>query len=109
MAATGKSLLLQCLSQLDDDAWVDVLMPHLLASGSVFAVAQTCTQLRDKVFRAIWDVTLSDLELIPDTSSVAEWVAPLPEHFPNCKLVNIRIAEEQDCLKVPHMLPALAR
>lgn len=109
MAATNQSLLLQCLSKLDDDAWVEVLLPFLMANGSATVLTQTCTQLRDKVFRAVWGVALANLDLIPATSSAADWVAPLPKHFVNCKSMALPIRQEQDFSKFQHTLPAISR
>jgi hypothetical protein len=102
-----KSALLRCLSQLNDDAWAQVLLPKLIAQGSAQAVAGTCSQLRDLCFGGVRSLDLSSLQDSSDTSNLEAWLAPIPSHFRHVITVKLLFNKESTYHAAAYLLPAL--
>lgn len=103
----GPSALLRCLSQLDEGAWAQVLLPKLIAQGSAQAVAATCSQLRDLCFGAVVSLNLSSLQDSSDTSNLEAWVQPIPSHFKHVTIVKLLFREALSYYTAAYLLPAL--
>lgn len=103
------SALLHCLSQLNSDAWVQVLLPTLVEQGSAAEVALTCSQLRDLCFSSRQSIDLGDLYDSPSFGELGSWMQGLPLHFPNCTTVSFKLGSEGSYHTIPYLLPALAR
>jgi hypothetical protein len=104
------SALLHCLEQLNDEVWGTLLLPKLQADKSAGAVALTCSR-----FRKLCQSNQGKLDLISlcnsssSTSHVKASTAPLPQHFPNCSHVRLRLESNSSYLIVPCISVALAR
>jgi hypothetical protein len=103
------SALLRCLSQLNSDAWAQVLLPKLVEQGSADKVALTCRQLRDLSFSSIQKLDLCDPHNSPSNSQLGLWMEALPTHFPDCTTVTVTLCSEGSYHAMPYVLPALAR
>lgn len=102
MGPVHQSPLLQCLSQLNDDAWAQVLLPKLVNQGSAPDVAASCTQLRALCFRTVQDVVLQGTSEV-DVSTIDDWMSPLPACFPNCTTLALYLDCQRDYINVPHL------
>lgn len=101
------SAFLRCLSQLNDDAWAQALLPKLISQGSAQAVAGTCSQLRDLCFRGVRSLDLSSLQDSSDTSNLEAWVQTIPSHFKHVTTVDLAFCEEPSYHTAAYLLPAL--
>jgi hypothetical protein len=103
------SALLHCLSRLNSDVWVQVLLPKLVEQRSAEAVALTCSQLRDLCYSSIQSIDLRRLFQGVDHRHIESWMQGLPLHFPNCTAVSLELRSEASYHTVLFILPALAR
>jgi hypothetical protein len=103
------SALLDCLSQLNSDAWAQVLLPKLVEQGSGSAAALTCRQLRDLCFSSRQSITLQGVLESAPPSDLELWMQTLPTHFPNCTTVSLVLTSDCTYHTMPLLLPALAR
>jgi hypothetical protein len=90
------------LTEIPDAAW-ESLLPQLIESNSAGLVALCCRQLRRQVQQGTQHLSLS---FKPDVA--VEGVDALPEHFPGCKEISIKLKEGKH-VEVLSTLPLLAR
>jgi hypothetical protein len=108
MSHTSDSPLLRCLAQLNDDVWEDILLPKLLADGSAPAAALTCSRLRQLCQRSRQQLKLTSLDSA-DTATVRRWTEQLPQRFPACSSVVMRLCEIESFPAAPVIVDVLSR
>jgi hypothetical protein len=102
------SALLHCLSQLNTDAWAQVLLPKLVDQGSAAAVALSCSQLRDLCYSSRQSLKLGALLDSTDSWGLRSELQNLPANFPNCSSVSLELKSDTCYNSMPCVLPALA-
>lgn len=108
MSEISDSSLLRCLGQLNDDVWTEKLLPKLLANGSAPAAALTCSRLRQLCQRSRQQLKIKTLDTADSTSAVSRWIQQLPQRFPACSSVLIRL-HQQSCPAAPVIVDMLSR
>jgi hypothetical protein len=108
-SAPQPSALLHCLSQLNTDAWAQVLLPKLIEQGSAANVALTCSQLRELCYSSRQCINLGAFLDSSEPSSLKSVVSGLPMHFPYCSAVSLRLGSDKSYHTMPYLLPALAQ
>ena len=107
-AVPPSSALLQCLSQLDVDAWASVLLPKLVADGSAGSLAATCSQLRALCQSCVQRLDLQQLASPDNPGHIYKWMQHLGERFTNCTCVDLPLREGSH-YEAPFVVSALAR
>jgi hypothetical protein len=103
------SALLDCLSQLNEDVWAQVLLPKLREQGSAVAVALTCSRLRDLCYASHTCIELGELLDTMEPNEVQARLHRLPTLCRNLQVVALHMETEDRYHDMPSILPALAR
>jgi hypothetical protein len=106
-SSSSVSHLLRCLAQLNDDVCELILLPKLLADSSARAAALTCSRLRQLCQHNRKQLNLTSLHRA-DTATVRRWMEQLPQRFPACSSVVIRL-EEQSYPTAPIIVDVMSR
>lgn len=107
-ATASFPLLLQC----HPDVWAQVLLPKLIAQGSVGSVALACSTLRDLCYNSVQQL---NFKIVPESvhpytfTTVCNWALSLKAHFPSCTSISVGLGCSFDCEFVITMMPTLAR
>jgi hypothetical protein len=109
MHQTG-SPLLQCLDQVNDDVWEQILLPKLLQQGSAPAVALSCTQLRRLCQHSIETLNLTNMTSSSTSAQqLARHAAAVATHFPKCRGVLLCARDDTCYWQLQAVLPLLGR
>jgi hypothetical protein len=103
------SALLHCLSQLNSDAWAQVLLPKLVEQGSAADAALTCSQLRDLCFDIRLKLDFGDLLAEKTPYYLTSCMHRVPAHLPNCTSVSLKISKDSSCHVLNYLMPTLER
>jgi hypothetical protein len=107
ISVVSDSALLTCLEQLNDDVWTELLLPKLLADGSAPAAALTCSRLRQLCQRSRQQLKLTLLDNT-DTATVRRWTEQLPQGFPACTSVVMKLCAHI-CATAPVIVDVMSR
>lgn len=118
-APGSESAFLHCLSQLNDDAWAEVLLPKLVEQGSTAALASTCSQLRQLCSTTVQHLDLRDMTTLLDRPDAFSYIIDahctldtakdLAGRFPNCKSAALDLFDDASYYHMHTVLSALAR
>lgn len=104
------SPLLQCLEQVNDDVWEQILLPKLRQQGSAGAVALSCTQLRRLCQHSIETLNLTNMtSSSTNAQQLACHAAAVATHFPKCRRVFLCARDDICCWQLQVVLPLLGR
>lgn len=106
---THVSLLLNCLNQLDDDAWSSILLRKLKKGNLLRPLSSTCQHMRTLCHRHHSRLNLSVLTEHYESSEAEAWTAELPERFPSVSTLELAVASDNSYRCISAALPALTR